>query len=122
MKNIKTIVIVDDQYVEDLKILIEKNNKANIKKIITFNSREGFIKALTRGLEYDILLLDHGMPENLTIKNTKEFAEKYNPQAIYILISNDISDKNIQQILIQKYGFSEFIDKKDCKEKLKKYL
>ena len=118
MKHLKTIVIVDDQVAEDLKHIIEKNNKENIREIITFNSRKDFIYALKKELKYDILLLDCGMPEDLTIKETKKIAEKYNPQATYILTSGDI----LPQSVAKEFGFSGFIDKAMHKEQIKNYL
>lgn len=88
-------------HTKDVRIAVVDDNKVNLKVAITllkqfdvqpeaFSSGAGILKALEHGREYDIIFMDHMMPEMDGIETTKKIRElsgSYAKEAIIIALT-----------------------------------
>ena len=121
MKNIKTVLIVDDDP-ESSFILEHKIKKINKDyKVISLENPKEAISEIQNGLKYDILLVDRRLGNCIKPKEIKEISEIYNPEAKTILISADLNEK-----IAKKEGFTEYAQKynliTNMNDFLKKYF
>lgn len=122
----------------DVRIAIVDDNRVNVKVAITllkefgvlleaFTSGAGILKAIEKGRVYDIIFMDHMMPEMNGVETTRRIRElpgAYPKNAVIIALTANAIDgveKDYQEVGMNDWLFKP-VNMEKMQEKLVKYL
>lgn len=123
---------------KDARIAIVDDNRVNVKVAITllkefgvlleaFTSGAGILKAIEKGRVYDIIFMDHMMPEMNGVETTRRIRElpgEYPKNAVIIALTANAIDgveKEYQEVGMNDWLFKP-VNMEKMQEKLVKYL